>query len=220
MNWDSAKNIGDIITLNVNYILGNIESSPYHQGALAPDSQQLTEGLVKLNELGFITVNGQGPLDETGFVEQTWIYDGQVCGNWNYRISQRPHIAGFLPTDAANTLINYFHILSEPRVAYSICSLEDGMGESQVYNLTREKSFSAPEDEALTPWTYPTNTPYFDEYSSAVEAVFFNDDISRILYRQYCWVDFLIEDYNSNYSLEDTIVAAFAAIQSGLTVIA
>jgi hypothetical protein len=61
--WSDANTYIDLLRLNIDFIDGKTEGTPYHHAPLHIDSQLLKSELVKLNQLGFFSHDGQGKVN-------------------------------------------------------------------------------------------------------------------------------------------------------------
>jgi hypothetical protein len=89
----------DLINLNILFIKGQISKTPYHHGPLALDSQESRETLIKMNELGFLSMDGQGPKPEA-------------------KHQQKTYISGFMKAELAKPFIKF--IKKYPKINYLI----------------------------------------------------------------------------------------------------
>ena len=55
--FTSSKNIEELISYNIDYLKGDLSSTCYSSGPIETQTYGILEQLIKLNELGFITVN-------------------------------------------------------------------------------------------------------------------------------------------------------------------
>jgi len=84
MSVPNFKSLEEFKKYNLSFIKGEIKSTFYHRGPLTED--QTPDKLLKLNECDFLTVNGQGPVNENGH-------------------NQRSYIMGYLPRHKSENII-------------------------------------------------------------------------------------------------------------------
>jgi hypothetical protein len=111
--FESVRTIDDLIDANIRYFKGELDSSPYYPGPFVegtteketPEMQQVIDGLVKINKLGFITTYGQGPLDET-----------DELGD---RIQQKIFVSGFLKNSRVEDFLS--NLEKNKNIEYIAC---------------------------------------------------------------------------------------------------
>ena len=59
--WKSSRSYEDLLRLNIRYIEGKINWAPYHKKPI--NHGPLKDDLIKVNELGFLTLGGQCAMD-------------------------------------------------------------------------------------------------------------------------------------------------------------
>jgi hypothetical protein len=72
-DYNKVKTFQDLIDLNIRFIKGELPGTPYHYAALSMDSQESKELLIKINELGFLSMDSQGPKPEEKHQQKTYI---------------------------------------------------------------------------------------------------------------------------------------------------
>jgi hypothetical protein len=97
--YRKVRTFQDLINLNIQFIKGEIPGTPYHYGALSMDSQEQKDSLIRLNELGFFTMEGQGPMPEA-------------------KHQQKVYVSGFMNASLARPFIKF--IKKYPKVQYLI----------------------------------------------------------------------------------------------------
>jgi hypothetical protein len=93
--FHQVRTYRELQDVNIQFLRGEIQKTPYHGGPVDSETIPLLSDLIRLNELGFVTVGGQPAQDETKFVKRTWKVRGEEWGNWWVRTQQRPFLEGF-----------------------------------------------------------------------------------------------------------------------------
>ena len=212
IDWHAIATIKDLIAANVKFLKGELPETPYRAGPLEEDSVPLAKLLVLLNQMGYITTNGQASCDSVVFVDKTWMYLGVKFGNWYARTCQCPYIEGYLESDLAIPMIKYVNVNMPMITCYTWSN--DGMAIIKNFpNLTKEKAFRKKEYEKSVPWKYPVSVPSYSSYSEIVEGTRFSPAINDILLSKYCCAFFTILEYDTPLSLETLIVSALAHVK-------
>jgi hypothetical protein len=97
--YRKVRTFQEHINLNIQFIKGEIPGTPYHYGSLALDSQEQKNSLVQLNQLGFFTMDGQGPQQ-------------------NNKGQQKVYVSGFMKASLAKPFIKF--IKKYPKIQYII----------------------------------------------------------------------------------------------------
>ncbi|KAF2229456.1 hypothetical protein EV356DRAFT_521087 [Viridothelium virens] len=90
--WDSTETYSDVINLNMKFLRGDINYTPYHLGPLDPETEPLVPDLLKLHEYGVLTITGQ-PADYQ-FLRRT-----RSSGSYFVQFEQRAVIEFLIPGD-------------------------------------------------------------------------------------------------------------------------
>lgn len=57
--YKKAATLDDLANINIQFLRGNIKRTLHHLGPLYPDSLPLVDDLVKLSEMGYVSIDGQ-----------------------------------------------------------------------------------------------------------------------------------------------------------------
>jgi len=104
--WGEPKSINDITKVFVSFCEGKINSLPWCVIPLAIESKQISKELVKLNELGFLTINSQ-PNVNGASSEDPDIGWGAVGG----RVYQKAYLEFFTSKDKLDKLLETMDFL-------------------------------------------------------------------------------------------------------------
>jgi hypothetical protein len=160
--YQKVRSFQDLIDLNIRFIKGEIPGTPYHYAALKPDSQQQMESLIRLNQLGFFTMDGQGPISSP---------KGQ----------QKVYISGFMKANLAKPFIKF--IKKYPKVQYlisfksqdiktNIRNWKENFENGFINGLTRKRTRSQE-------WDISTHTTFKNVYYDELHGF---EDFGHILY--------------------------------------
>lgn len=95
-NWSSARTFADLVDLNVRFLRGELTETPYHLGPVDDETIPLLSRLVRVNQLGFVSIAGQPAVRLSG-----------KGGGHNYVIEQKSFIEGLLLKSRAHCFINF-----------------------------------------------------------------------------------------------------------------
>ena len=110
--YHSVRSFGELLKLNIEFIEGKINWTPYHQKPYNPGPLQ--QDLIKTNELGFLTLGGQCA-EDTPTEEKKLFLDGYLkvplVRNFIKYLKQFPKIEYFieLPNKEIKTNIRNWH---------------------------------------------------------------------------------------------------------------
>lgn len=176
--FETAKTYADLIAANVLFLEGTLRQSPYHYGPIDKETEPILQDLIKLNKLGFITVQSQPAGSEVGFVNKIWYVHGEQMGNWWYASEKKPFVEGYLPINELERFIQFMR--KYPEYYYNIYTMENNstkglfgrffkehridcilsytnMPKLRVYNLTREKCSATKLGLNSIEWEHYTN---------------------------------------------------------------
>jgi hypothetical protein len=149
----------ELLAYNISFLRGEKKATFYHAGPLWED--QIPTDLIRLHELGVLTVNGQGTGLEEGYNENTGLF---------WKEEQRAYLDGFIQRDQANKLIQ--KAKDDPEVILEVSEILTG---KQIYlspeiaqawahpphtlSLTRSKVAAKKEDVNASEWENETTNP-------------------------------------------------------------
>jgi len=73
--FEDTTSIDEIKKLNLDFVEGKMYATNYHLGPLNTETKKIHKEIIKMNKLGFITVNSQ-----PGFIKGNNMQRGTVCG--------------------------------------------------------------------------------------------------------------------------------------------
>lgn len=112
--FDRVRTYQDLIAVNVAFLRGEIDHTPYHGGPIDRETVPLLGKLVQVNQFGFVTVCGQPAVDlESGFNEKTKKF---------WQVRQRPFLEGYLPKIFLPELLEFLH--QQTDYVYNIWDLQ------------------------------------------------------------------------------------------------
>ena len=127
--WSSVKKYEDLLDLNLKFIHGKINQTPYHCGPLVDPSPGLIKNLDQLHRYGLFTVNGQESVCEYG---KQFTYDGEY--------EQRGYLEFFTDPDVmvdinGHPLIDRFiEKIKESELVYVVNNIKTNTYESNLKN--------------------------------------------------------------------------------------
>jgi hypothetical protein len=117
---ENIKNFDDLVKQNVRFVKGDLDWAPYHNGPIIEDATEsevpgyeydkVLEGLVRVNELGFVSIWGFGPLDNNPKEKDE---DGNIC-----RQQYKSNFIGYVKRDKIEKFIEY--IDKVPEIKYQV----------------------------------------------------------------------------------------------------
>ena len=115
--WGEPKSIEDIKDVFVSFCKGEINSLPWCEMPLAHESQQISSSLIKLNEMGFFTINSQpnvnGEPSEDAIVG--W-------GGSGGRVYQKAYLEFFTSKDKLDTFLK--NLKSTDNISYQAINID------------------------------------------------------------------------------------------------
>lgn len=96
MEWKNTKSFKESINLMVKFLKGELAETPWHFGEPDKETQNILHKLIRINERGFMTIEGQPGT----CTEQTVIKTGE-----KYMETQRGYISGFIYNDKVEKLL-------------------------------------------------------------------------------------------------------------------
>lgn len=150
--YNQATSVNDLLILNIAFLKGIIEDTPYQGGAIASETLELLDNLILINQKGFLSLEGQPPIKEIiKFVRNR--EDAYI------ETEQRGYLIGYVHKSVSNKikdLINkenyYLRISTPTQHIYNEIEFDN-----TYYNLTRDKSANTLEKLKSKSWKYPTN---------------------------------------------------------------
>jgi hypothetical protein len=100
----------DLIKVNIVFLENRINKTLYHDGPIDKETIPLINKLKQLNDYGFMSVCGHsGLIEECKFIDKTWIFNGNLCGNWyiSQKQKQKSYISGFMKNEKIDSFIKY-----------------------------------------------------------------------------------------------------------------
>jgi hypothetical protein len=169
--WYQVKTYDDLLKLNIEFINGKIERTPYHWGPLHTSSQQLIDNLVELHHYGILTVNGQESLCNYNIYQpgrpniekliSGYDYDILMKDHWT-SVEQRGYLCFYVNIDnieLAKSLIEQLHH-NDKNLIYKIIQnnkiITNMPEQDKKFNLTRISKSLTPETKNNL-WEYCTN---------------------------------------------------------------
>jgi hypothetical protein len=138
--YKNINNVNDLILCNIAFLYGFIKSTPYHLTKINDETIPLVEKLIKINNCGFITINGQPALK-------------------NNNLKQKSYLSCYIPKEYKNDFISYLKCKS---VYYIILSC-DNPSESTIleHNFPNTKNYIVTQHKYLVSGS-PGNEIYYD----------------------------------------------------------
>lgn len=87
--FDAVRSYQDLIDANLAFLSGKLDSTPYHDGPVDPETVPLLGVLRKINQSGFVTITGQPALCEHDQL--------RTNGTARYDMEQISYLEGYLP---------------------------------------------------------------------------------------------------------------------------
>lgn len=150
--WRKPNTFADLLKLNVDYIKGKHEMTPYHHGPLDPETDELIPGLLQLHGLGIFTTDSQ-PFMST-------VAEDKDSGEY-FELRQRPYLNIVLAdADQPMRLWNSLKQRKDIKV-YGFKLYSSEMSEYKRLDGTRMKTRVVTKDRwaksrkelQITPWT-------------------------------------------------------------------
>jgi len=180
--YEKTKTFQDLIDLNLLFINGKIDQTIYHLGCLDNETLPYIEELIKINQLGLLTVESQ---------------PGYLFHN-KYR--QRAYIKFFINKDniylkriIKNNKL-YYRITEYPYLKRNI------LYEYNISNLTITKESDTDNQYSVIP-DYPTNE--FEEYSEIINNNYYIIELVHNNYQTFNIFQYLLDLINSHPELID-----------------
>lgn len=158
--WYEVETYDDLLKLNMEFIRGNLDMTPYHLGPLVIDvsSSNLMNNLIKLHEYGILTVDGQESLCEYNIEKNNKWYSREQRGNISFYINIEDNL------ELAESFIKQLKH-KDNTLIYNIANIVTGyhitnISKDKCFNVTR--SFSSSIKNQEIEWNYGTN--FFAEF--------------------------------------------------------
>lgn len=151
--FESVKTYDDLIKANVAFLQGRVIAAPYHPGPVDEETIPLLGNLIKINSMGFVSIEGQPASCVYGmYAPKTQLY---------LDVEQKSYIIGILQKKYLSDFIDFF----KNENFYYI--LGDGYGiikntlPGKAYNVSREKSSRNKNDLNDQEWYLYTNISHY-----------------------------------------------------------
>jgi hypothetical protein len=95
----AVRSYQDLIDANFAFLSGKLDSTPYHGGPVGTETVPLLGNLRKINQSGFVTIEGQPALCEYNELAMN--------GRKRYDQEQKSHLGGFLPIQQAVDFVGF-----------------------------------------------------------------------------------------------------------------
>jgi hypothetical protein len=181
-----VRSFQDLLDLNVRYLRGENVMTPYHFDSVDEETLPLLGGLIRINQAGFLSVEGQPARRDRG------------RGGWGYGASnytdthQVSYIVGFVPETVAERLARFLRRQPVYFDMYKIkpFSMMASNYPKNSYTLTRIRSTARLKDLSRVPWLQYTNHRPYPGPTELVESFL----PSAETYRRYSRIAHILEE--------------------------
>jgi len=134
-----------------------------------------------------------------------------------YSKEQKPHLSCLMPKKYANELINYLKFLNmenmDDNIKYIMSSknFKKTNIDTEIYILTREKSYLDPSKKNLSKWknyNYFYLNSYYDN-NEIINYLKIKPELYKTFYNDYMQLDICASKYGSNINLEEVLLNFF-----------
>ena len=197
--WGEPKTIKDITDIFVSFCKGKINSLPWCEMPLAQESKQISDDLLKLNEMGYFTINSQPKIN--GLPSE----DAEVgWGGPGGRIYQKAYLEFFTSKDKLDRLLK--SIGSKENISYEAINISDDL----ITNLPKNNAMAVtwgvfPNKEIIQPtivdtrsfliWKDEAFSLWMNDWASIYEPKSGSYKLIKEIYDTYYLVNIVDNDY-------------------------
>jgi len=191
--YQSVKTYRDLLNTNLLFLQGKVDATYYHNTPILQETVPLLTSLIKINDYGFFSTQGQPGTCTTG---------KSAINNKQFIEEQRGYIEGYVPSQIAPALKSYlqkrkdiYFTMTLPDTTFTHNIPENKLfrhGGKLKFNVTRDNWLNKDGQISKRPWRLYTNTPvygYIDnsggEYPN-VDAILSMCAMFHIMTRDYC----------------------------------
>ena len=197
--WGEPKTIKDITDVFVSFCKGKINSLPWCEMPLAQESKQISDDLLKLNEMGYFTINSQPKIN--GLPSE----DAEVgWGGPGGRIYQKAYLEFFTSKDKLDRLLK--SIGSKENISYEAINISGDL----ITNLPENNAMAVtwgvfPNKEIIQPtivdtrsfliWKDEAFSLWMNDWASIYEPKSGSYKLIKEIYDTYYLVNIVDNDY-------------------------
>ena len=197
--WGEPKSIKDITDVFVSFCKGKINSLPWCEMPLAQESKQISDDLLKLNEMGYFTINSQPKIN--GLPSE----DAEVgWGGPGGRIYQKAYLEFFTSKDKLDRLLK--SIGSKENISYEAININGDLITNLPENNVMAVTWGVfPNKEIIQPtivdmrsfliWKDEAFSLWMDDWASIYEAKSESYKLIKEIYDTYYLVNIVDNDY-------------------------
>jgi hypothetical protein len=170
--FDGIKSYKDLIEANVAFLEGRVAGSPTHLGPVDQETIPLLKNLVKINKMGFITLQGQpSECYHEKYIKKIWIKThGKYIGDYFAQGQQKSYVVGILKRKYLKEFIDFFR---NEKTYYYLIEGKEGLITTtfpeEYYNVSRDRINKNKSEVKKEPWSNSSNISIegsLGEYSS------------------------------------------------------
>lgn len=201
VGWLNCNNFCELLEMNIKFIKGELNATPYHLGPLDNPSQELINNLLKLHKHGIFTVDGQESRCEYG----------TKCDDYMIDIKQRGYLRFHIDLNNKQLISSFFEQLKTLNIAYSTYNLRTGEQTSNLkgfYWVTQERYYTMENaingDIDMIPWiscTHILNEHTLDHLLCGANFVNMNNILKNTMY-----FSFAINDDYGKGNIEEIVL--------------
>ena len=208
--WGEPKTIKDITDVFVSFCKGKINSLPWCEMPLAQESKQISDDLLKLNEMGYFTINSQPKIN--GLPSE----DAEVgWGGPGGRIYQKAYLEFFTSKDKLDRLLK--SIGSKENISYEAINISGDL----ITNLPENNAMAVtwgvfPNKEIIQPtivdtrsfliWKDEAFSLWMNDWASIYEAKSRSYKLLKEIYDTYYLVNIVDNDYVDGNLMQQMLI--------------
>ena len=208
--WGEPKNIKDITDVFVSFCKGKINSLPWCEMPLAQESKQISDDLLKLNEMGYFTINSQPKIN--GLPSE----DAEVgWGGPGGRIYQKAYLEFFTSKDKLDRLLK--SIGSKENISYDAINISSDL----ITNLPENNAMAVtwgvfPNKEIIQPtivdtrsfliWKDEAFSLWMNDWASIYEPKSGSYKLIKEIYDTYYLVNIVDNDYVDGELIQQMLI--------------
>jgi len=208
--WGEPKNIKDITDVFVSFCKGKINSLPWCEMPLAQESKQISGDLLKLNEMGYFTINSQPKIN--GLPSE----DAEVgWGGPGGKIYQKAYLEFFTSKDKLDRLLK--SIGSKENISYEAINISSDL----ITNLPENNAMAVtwgvfPNKEIIQPtivdtrsfliWKDEAFSLWMNDWASIYEAKSRSYKLLKEIYDTYYLVNIVDNDYVDGNLMQQMLI--------------
>ena len=208
--WGEPKTIKDITDVFVSFCKGKINSLPWCEMPLAQESKQISDDLLKLNEMGYFTINSQPKIN--GLPSE----DAEVgWGGPGGRIYQKAYLEFFTSKDKLDRLLK--SIGSKENISYEAINISGDL----ITNLPENNAMAVtwgvfPNKEIIQPtivdtrsfliWKDEAFSLWMNDWASIYEPKSGSYKLIKEIYDTYYLVNIVDNDYVDGELMQQMLI--------------